>query len=262
MITVNKELCSGCLACVRVCPFTVLQAEGKTPQLKEGKVCLKCMHCAAACPEGAISFGGQEAILDKRPVQLSEGFKEELEHHIMMRRSYRHFKETPVSRKEIEHALELASWAPSAKNQHPAKWIIVDSKEVIDTMMQAILDYVRETGNSPEIASEYEEEGNNVVMGTAPTLILCYARNNAINSPQDAAIAMTTAELILQARGIGTCWAGYLTRLCNAVPRLQELLPKLPENNSFYGAFMAGYPEGETYLSIPQRIKRADIQWV
>lgn len=262
MITVNKELCSGCLACVRVCPFTVLQAEGKTPQLKEGKVCLKCMHCAAACPEGAISFGGQEAILDKRPVQLSEGFKEELEHHIMMRRSYRHFKETPVSRKEIEHALELASWAPSAKNQHPAKWIIVDSKEVIDAMMQAILDYVRETGNSPEIASEYEEEGNNVVMGTAPTLILCYARNNAINSPQDAAIAMTTAELILQARGIGTCWAGYLTRLCNAVPRLQELLPKLPENNSFYGAFMAGYPEGETYLSIPQRIKRADIQWV
>ena len=129
-------------------------------------------------------------------------------------------------------------------------------------MMNCILEYVKETGTSPEIVSEYENQGNNVVMGTAPTLILCYGRNNAINSPQDAAIAMTTAELVLQSKGIGTCWAGYLTRLSNAITGLQALLPELPENNSFYGAFMAGYPKGETYLHIPERIKRADIQWV
>lgn len=262
MIQINKKKCVGCLKCVKVCPFTVLGVKGGKPYLKEQKICLKCMHCASACPTEAISFDGRAAVLLHDMRELPERFPEALEQHIQTRRSYRHFEDRPVDRTTLRNALELASWAPSAKNQHPAKWIVVDSKDVIRDMMDCILEYVKKTGNSPEIASEYENEGNNVVMGTAPTLILCYGRNNAINSPQDVAIAMTTAELILQARGVGTCWAGYLTRLCGAIPKLRDLLPNLPENNSFYGALMAGYPKEETYLRIPERLKRADIQWV
>lgn len=261
MIKVDKEKCIGCMKCVSVCPFTVLGEGGGTPRLKEGKVCLKCMHCGAACPQNAISYGEQGSVLDRPLPKMDADFPEKLDDHILTRRSYRHFKQTPPDRETVRHALEMASWAPSAKNQHPAKWIVIDSKEVIGRIMECILEYVKETGISPEIATEYED-GNNVVMGTAPLLILCYGRNNAINSPADTAIAMTTAELVLQARGIGTCWAGYLTRMCNAIPEIQALLPALPENNSFYGAFMAGYPEDEEYLHIPERIKRADIQWV
>lgn len=261
MIRIDMEKCIGCMKCVSVCPFTVLGEKDGRPQLREGKACLKCMHCGAACPQNAVSFDEEDSVLPQPLPVLSEEFPQQLEQHILMRRSYRHFKPEPPEREAIRHALELASWAPSAKNQHPAKWIVIDSKEVIEKMMQYILKYVRETGTSPEIATEYEE-GNNVVMGTAPMLILCYARNNAINSPADTAIAMTTAELILQARGIGTCWSGYLTELCNAIPQIRELLPQLPDNNSFYGAFMVGYPQNEEYLHIPQRLKREDIQWV
>ena len=50
--------------------------------------------------------------------------------------------------------------------------------------------------------------------------------------------------------------------MANNVPKIKELLPELPENHSFYGAFMIGYPEDEEYLHIPQRFKRADIEWV
>lgn len=262
MIQIRKEMCVGCLACVAVCPFTVLEAADGKPRMKEAKVCLKCMHCAATCPEKAIVFDEKDAVLNRPLPVLREGFPEELESHIMTRRSYRHFRKEAPDREAVRHALEVASWAPSAKNQHPAKWIVVDSKEVIDEIMECIVEYVKEKGVSPEIVSELEEEGNNVVMGNAPMLILCYSRNNAINAPADTAIAMTTAELILQARGIGTCWAGYLSRFCNSVPKIRELLPELPENNSFYGAFMAGYPKDETYRHIPERLKRADIQWV
>ena len=63
MITVNKERCTGCLTCVKVCPFTVLGEKDGKPQLREGKACIKCMHCAAACPEKAISFGDGPAVL-------------------------------------------------------------------------------------------------------------------------------------------------------------------------------------------------------
>ena len=106
------------------------------------------------------------------------------------------------------------------------------------------------------------EVGNNIVIGNATTLLLAYARNNAISPETDTAIAMTTVELYLQAKGIGTCWAGYLRGMANRIPEIKELLPELPENNSFYGAFMLGYPEDEKYLHVPQRFKRADIEWV
>ena len=93
-------------------------------------------------------------------------------------------------------------------------------------------------------------------------LLLAYARNNAISPETDTSIAMSAAELYLQTQGVGTCWTGYLKRFCNSLPQIQNLLPKLPENNSFYGAFMIGYPENKKYLHIPERFKRADIQWI
>ena len=127
--------------------------------------------------------------------------------------------------------------------------------------MDLILEYVEKTGDKPEVASEMEV-GNNIVIGNATTLLLAYARNNAISPETDTAIAMTTVELYLQAKGIGTCWAGYLRGMANRIPEIKELLPELPENNSFYGAFMLGYPEDEKYLHVPQRFKRADIEWV
>lgn len=266
MITIDKEKCTGCLTCLSVCPFTVLEEADGKPRLAEGKGCLACMHCAAACPEKAISYGEKEAVLQKAPAQNAEDFDAEkfsdlLKDHILTRRSYRHFKKEKVDRKLIEEALELASWAPSAKNQHPTKWIIIDDHDVIKKIMDHILKYAEENGISPEIISEYES-GNNVVMGTAPTMLLAYASEYAISPETDTAIAMTTAELYLQSKGVGTCWAGYFKRMCNAIPEIQQLLPKLPRKHSFYGAFMMGYPENEEYLHIPNRVKRADISWV
>lgn len=261
MIEVNKDVCIECMTCLTVCPFTVLEEGDGGPQTIKGKICINCMHCGAACPTDAITYHGETTIFsDEMPV-IGEEFIDDLENHIRKRRSYRHFSEEQVPRRIIKNALELAGWAPSAKNQHPTRWIVVESQEIMDKMMELILDYVKKTGVSPEIASEMEI-GNNVVMGTATSLLLAYASDKAISPETDTAIAMTTAELYLQAKGVGTCWAGYLKRMLNAVPGIRELLPQIPPEHSFYGAFMMGYPEGENYLHIPQRFKETDIEWV
>lgn len=261
MITINKEKCTGCQICLSVCPFTVLEEVNGRPRLAEGKNCMACMHCAAACPERAISYGEQDAILQRDLVEMSKDFNEKLKAHMLQRRSYRHFSSEKVDRELIKEALEIASWAPSAKNQHTTKWIVIDDAEVIKQIMAHILRYAEENNISPEIISEYAI-GNNVVMGTAPTLLLAYASDYSISPETDTAIAMTTAELYLQSKGVGTCWAGYLKRMCNAIPEIQELLPKLPRAHSFYGAFMMGYPKDEEYLHIPDRIKKADVSWI
>lgn len=261
MIKIKRNRCIECMTCVAVCAFEALQDVDGQPRLEEPKMCIRCMHCGAVCPTEAIMYDEEQTILDQEVPKLQEDFAVELKKHILTRRSYRSFGEEPVSRSTIEDALDLASWAPSAKNQHTTKWIIVDNRETIDMIMEKILEYVDKTGVSPEIARLYAR-GRNVVVGTAPTLILAYAKDKAISPETDTAIAMTTVELYLQAKGIGTCWAGYLKRMCNAIPELKNDLFEIPEGYSFYGAFMAGYPENEKYIHIPERQDRADIKWV
>ena len=156
--------------------------------------------------------------------------------------------------------MKVSAWAPSAKNQHPTKWVVISDDNKISIIMEHILEYVKETGISPEIAELYKL-GHNVVMGNAKTLILAYCRTNAINPSVDTALAIYNAELTLQAQGIGTCWAGYLTRMCNQVPAIREIL-KLPEDCQVYGALMVGYPGDEKYIHIPNRHKQPDIQWL
>lgn len=260
MIKIDSNNCIGCLKCVSVCPFQVLEIKDKKPVMEEGKRCVKCLHCAAACAQKAIRLGELEGVWHEELPKLPEDFHKQLEGFLMARRSYRNFKPEPVSRELLRDVFRASAWAPSAKNQHPTRWIIVDDEEKIRTMMAHILEFVKETGVSPEIAELYER-GQNVVMGNAKTLILAYARTDAINPPVDTALALHQVELLLQARGVGTCWAGYLTRMCNQVPALKEML-KLPEGCQFYAAMMAGYPDKEEYLHIPNRQEKPEIQWL
>lgn len=261
MIKANKDKCIKCNKCIEICPFSVLEKKDDGfPGVVEGKICIKCMHCAATCPVDAITYDDIEAITDYQIRKQPEGFVDDLKNHVLTRRSYRNFKDEPVDRKIIEEVLDTVRWAPSAKNQHPTKWIVIDSKEILDQMMDAIIQFIKETGMSLEVLPELEG-GNNPVMGEARTILIAYARDNAINPPGDTYIAMTTAELLLQSRGIGTCWCGYLTRFLNNVPKLKELLPELPEGNSFYASMMVGYPENEEYIHVPHRLKKAEIEW-
>lgn len=262
MVTIDMEKCIRCLRCTAACPFGVLEEQEGNPEIIDKERCMGCLHCAAACPAGAVSLGGLAGILpDARP-KMPENGKELMEGYLMTRRSYRAFLPKPVPRDVLEKALRVSAWAPSAKNQHPTKWIIVDDRETMEKMMGHIIDFVKETGISAEIL-KFLEKGHNAVMGTAAALIIAYAENSAINPPVDSALALYNAELMLQAQGIGTCWAGYLTRMCNGVPALQEML-KLPEDNKVYAAMMVGYPDKskEYYINIPNRHKQPEIRWM
>lgn len=259
MININIAKCIGCGTCAETCPSrAIIMEEGKAvfhPEIG----CIKCMHCGAVCPMNAIDFDGAPTVVSEELPELSEGFSGDLANFIRMRRSYRIFTDELVPLEEIRYALDVASWAPSAKNQHPTKYYVIRGREQVEAVTKIVLDDIREKQDERmEMLIAYEE-GNNKMFGNASCAILAYARNNAVNPQTDTALKLGTAELVLQSRGIGTCWSGYLMRNLNRVEKLHEIFP-VPENNSFYGCLLVGYPD-EKYIHVPDRLKRPDIKF-
>lgn len=74
-ITVNKDSCTLCLACVSACPASALQDNQNAPQLRFiEKNCVQCGLCATTCPENAIALVPRllAAPERKQPVVLNE----------------------------------------------------------------------------------------------------------------------------------------------------------------------------------------------
>jgi NADH-quinone oxidoreductase subunit F len=47
---IDRDRCSGCGACARVCPVEAISGEKKKPHVISQKICIRCGACLAACP--------------------------------------------------------------------------------------------------------------------------------------------------------------------------------------------------------------------
>ncbi len=52
---IDKETCTGCGACIEVCPPKALAIEAEKAALEE-EFCEECGFCVAECPVGAITI--------------------------------------------------------------------------------------------------------------------------------------------------------------------------------------------------------------
>ena len=54
-VTVDKDLCIGCGACVGVCPVGALELDEEGKSQSNEDVCIGCGACIGTCPVEAIS---------------------------------------------------------------------------------------------------------------------------------------------------------------------------------------------------------------
>ena len=52
--TIDRKMCTGCGACVKVCPVSAIEGEKKQPHMIVAEKCVKCGACFEICPAEAV----------------------------------------------------------------------------------------------------------------------------------------------------------------------------------------------------------------
>ncbi len=256
-IIVDKDLCKRDGVCVAVCParFLTLDENRFPAEVADGH-CILCGHCVAVCAHGALQHTGlpQEALMPACNELPDPAF---LDGFLNSRRSVREFKSKPLDRETLEALLDVARRAPTASNSQKLHWIVINGKENVRALSAEIIDYLRTTGKALQMVAEWEQGIDRVLRG-APTVVVACAPVDYDWGKQDCSIALTFMELAAEARGVGVCWAGYLTRAASAHASVRQALA-LPEGFTVCGGLMLG--QGKfTYRWIPPR-KPLSVQW-
>ena len=261
LISIDSEKCKKDGICIQECPFNILveNVDG-IPETAPGAeaACMKCGHCLAVCPTGAVTLEGVSAECCEAARKYPLADESTMEALLKNRRSVRVYKNKPVPRETVERLMDMVRWAPTAKNLQPVHWQLTDDREKIREMARLTIEWFRAGGMFPEIIDAWEA-GEDMILRDAPLLAVAHAATDALNPSADCAIAATSLEIAATACGIGGCWAGFFMRAANNFSHLADYL-NLPEGHAVYAALMLGYPKFR-YHRIPRR-QKAKVRWM
>lgn len=146
---------------------------------------------------------------------------------INYRRSIRKFSDKPIEEEKLNLILESARLAPSSSNSQPWHFVVINDKEVIKKLVDAV-----PLGIRP-----------NLWFSNAPIIITCLAKPHIIEHRLakilandyhriDTSIAIEHMVLAATSLGIGSCWVGWFdqkkTKKILDVPRGWDVVALLP----------------------------------
>ena len=259
-IKVDYSKCKKDAICIDTCPLgAFVEDEQRFPRMKDGaeEMCISCGHCVAVCPHGALQVGDIKPQ-DCQPIDEVGIDRKVVAHLLQTRRSIRRFKKQSVPHDELADIIDMARWAPSARNSQPIHWIVVSQPEQVHQIAAMVIDWMQPKEIMPAMVAAWEA-GEDMVLREAPHLIIAHASTNGFKPVIDCSIAVTSLELAASALGIGVCWAGLFMMAANEHPPLIKEL-SLPEDHQVYAALMLGYPKYR-YQRIPPR-RKLNVQWL
>ena len=250
---VDPEKCDHCGRCIADCPVLIINGKTDYPTIKEGKerLCLKCQHCLAVCPNGAISIWGK---LPENSIPVNRKIPDPvlMENLMKTRRSIRRFKKGEIDKSLIRHLISVASYAPTAQNNNAVQFTVVDSGTELDRLRTLVYDHIQsafELGRLPKsrlVLKNFRDLWHNkkidVIFRDAPHLLITSAPTEGSFPPIDSCIAMTYFDLLANARGIGTLWDGFAQWAIEEVaPEIRQRIG-IPEDHEVAAVLLFGRP--------------------
>jgi nitroreductase len=172
-----------------------------------------------------------------------------------------------VPKNELLKLIDFARYAPTGHNSQSVEWLVLGNRDELKHLAGITVDWMRwMLDNMSELALSLHldrairrwEEGKDIVLRDAPTVIVAHAGKDDRMAPTSSTIALSYLELAATSMGLGCCWAGYFHVAATTFPPMMEALP-LPENHQCLGSMMVGYPRYK-YHRLPLR-KPPEITW-
>lgn len=160
---------------------------------------------------------------------------------IIERRSIRKYSGKPVEKSEIILLLKTAMYAPSARNQQPWHFIVIDDRSLLGRIME-----VHPYASMLSVASA--------------AILVCGDENLELSKgywPVDCAAATQNLLLAAHALGLGAVWLGVYPRK-ERQDGIREIF-RLPAHVHPFSLVSIGYPGEEK--EIPERFKPERIRW-
>jgi nitroreductase len=183
--------------------------------------------------------------------------------NIYQRRSVRNYSGKEVSDSIIKEIIRAGTYAPTAMNKQPWRFVVVKNRELIeeydDRARKAFLAAYKDTEN-PELVRyvQHLSKPTTRLFYGAPVLILVFASPDVIND-HDCALAAENMMLAAQSLGIGSCWIGLAGGLGYDTEFLKEV--GVPEGHKLIAPLIFGYPAKEK-LKAPARNSDVILKWI
>ncbi|MBO5940472.1 MAG: nitroreductase family protein [Kiritimatiellae bacterium] len=246
LFRVDSEKCLKCGLCVKDCAFRVITTgDDGMPVMKRPDKCMRCQHCFAICPTGAITFDGissNEAILSSE-AHLPDAVQ--VEHWMKTRRSVRSFSDEDVDPEVLDKVLNLLGNSPTGCNAHALTFTCYPNRAAMDKFRKAVLSAIEEHRGETALLPRWLaipainlRNGKDDLFFRGATGILivsCDEKAYSVTTPsEDVTVACSNFELLANANGISTCWCGFLKIIQNEIPELLEKVVGIRRSTPFY----------------------------
>ena len=262
---VDSAACVACGACVRDCAFGALRrGEDGRPVLARPEKCMRCQHCFAICPTGAVTFDGHAAGEARATRGLALPSAEAVENWLHVRRSTRKFRDADVDRAVLDRVLTALGSVPTGCNARSLTFTCYPDRASVARFKASFLDCIAHHRDGMKLlprwlavpAIKLRRGGEDIFFRGASGLLIVSSDETApgVTTPrEDVTAALAYFEMLAQAHGIATCWCGFLKLVQQEVPELLEASAGIRRTTPFY-AMLFGPPA----LSYPRGVLRDD----
>ncbi len=250
---IDTKKCIQCGLCAQDCPMLIINPKTEFPAIKEGKEknCIKCQHCLAICPTGALSIWNLQPE-NSMPVTGNFPQPEQMANLIKTRRSIRKFKYEELDKEVIQELLEAAIYAPTGHNINSVLFSVVDNKEDFKRLRELTYEGIRRAHEEDRLALNrkfmfdfqrlWVAKQVDVLFRNTPHLIVASVPKTVTTPEADTNIALCYFELYANTHNIGTLWNGMVKWAINEIaPELRKQIG-IPDDHIIGNVMSFGKP--------------------
>ncbi len=160
---------------------------------------------------------------------------------ILKRRSIRKYSPEPVNKSDVELLLTAAMYAPSARNEQPWHFVVIDDRDLLERIRR-VHPYA------------------SMLSGAALAILVCGDEHLELSKgywPVDCSAATQNILLAAHALGLGAVWLGVYPRQ-ERQSAIRGIF-SLPVHIHPFALISIGHPAEEK--GVPDRFKESRIRW-